>query len=128
MIDDDPAPRTPTRGIPHLDGEQVRALRRVDAKSHLVQRATEGFAPLPLDGLRRAKGMSLAAIAALARMSESEAARLEAADSLDNVPVAVLRRYVAALGGELEIVARFPDTGHLLGIGGACRAAGEAEE
>ena len=30
-----------------------------------------------------------------------------------------LRRYVEALGGKLELVARFPSTGHLIGLGGA---------
>ena len=41
--------------------------------------------------------------------TQGEISRLESREDLDEVRVATLRRYVQAVGGELELVAKFGD-------------------
>lgn len=52
--------------------------------------------------LRRMSGKTQAEVAGIAKMTQSALSRME---QRDDSPVPSLRRYVEALGGELEIVA-----------------------
>ncbi len=64
---------------------------------------------LTLRGVREAAGMSQTAVAESAHMDQGDISRLEARPSLDDCQLDTLGRYVAALGGQLELVARFGD-------------------
>ena len=61
---------------------------------------------LPLQELRHARELTQATLAEAMECGQDEVSKLERrADML----VSTLRRYVEAMGGSLEIVARFPD-------------------
>lgn len=68
--------------------------------------ADEMRASLPLHELRRARELSQATLAELLEMDQGNLSKLE---QRTDMYVSTLRRYVEALGGELEIVARFRD-------------------
>ena len=61
---------------------------------------------LPLHELRAARRLSQEALAAMLQTGQSSVSRLE---SRTDMYVSTLRGYIEALGGELEITARFPD-------------------
>lgn len=81
----------------HLSPEQQE---RVD---DLV---TRDLATLNLQALRKQLGVTQAALAEAAGFAQGEVSRIE--QRADHM-VSTLRRVVTALGGELEIHARFPD-------------------
>ena len=59
---------------------------------------------LPLRTVREGAGKTQVDVAALAKMDQSDVSRLERRPDLDDVQVATLRRYIEALGGQVEIV------------------------
>jgi len=71
-----------------------------------VSRARAMLEEMPLQELRQARKLSQEALAAELETSQSNVSKLE---GRVDVYVSTLRRYIEALGGELEIVARFPD-------------------
>lgn len=79
---------------------------------------------LTLRAVREAVGKTQMEIADASDIDQGDVSRLEARESLDECQVDTLRRYVAALGGELELVATFGDkkislTGSARGQGGS---------
>jgi predicted transcriptional regulator len=58
--------------------------------------------------LREAYGLNQANVAQRLGVSQSRVSRLERGD-MDHTELATIRAYVVALGGELEIVAKFGD-------------------
>ena len=82
--------------------EQMDPARRarVEAK---VQAA---IADMPLSELRRARDLSQTRLAEILETSQSEVSKIERRTDLY---LSTLRSYIEAMGGELEIVARFPD-------------------
>ena len=76
------------------------AQRRVEAKSAELE------AEMQLAELRQAMRLSQAEIAEVLEVSQSSVAKMEKrADML----VGTLRRFIQAMGGDLELIARFPD-------------------
>ena len=69
--------------------------------------------PLTLSLLREAAGKSQVEVATEAGMNQAEVSRVE---HRKDVLVPTLRRFLAALGAELEIVAVFPKTGHRIRV------------
>jgi hypothetical protein len=77
------------------------------ANQLLAARKTRAMArELPLPELRIARRLSQNAVAAMLKTGQSSVSRLE---SRADMYVSTLRGYIEALGGELEITARFPD-------------------
>jgi transcriptional regulator with XRE-family HTH domain len=64
---------------------------------------------LTLRAVREAVGKTQVEIADASAIDQGDVSRLEARESLDECQVDTLRRYVAALGGELDLVATFGD-------------------
>lgn len=60
-----------------------------------------------LGTLRRLRGLPQAAVARHLRVSQPHIAQIE---GQADMYLSTLRRYVEALGGELELIARFPDS------------------
>ncbi len=83
------------------DVEPVRVLGR-------GLRAAKGV-HLTLRTIRESVGATQVAVAAESQINQADISRLEAHHDFDDCQVATLRRYVAALGGDLELVARFGD-------------------
>ena len=73
---------------------------RVDAR---VRAALE---EMPLQELRRARELSQSRLAELLEMTQPEVSKIEHRTDLY---ISTLRSYIEAMGGELEILARFPD-------------------
>lgn len=64
---------------------------------------------LTLRTVREAAGKTQADVGEAARIDQGDVSRLETRGNLDDCQVETLRRYVVALGGELELVAVFGD-------------------
>lgn len=77
-----------------------------EARTRTYRRLME--AEMRLNELRRRRGLSQAQIAAALEVSQPNVSRIEQEDDLY---LSTLARYVAALGGSLEVRAVFPDTG-----------------
>lgn len=64
------------------------------------------IAAMPLHELRHAKAMSQAKLAESLHVNQAAISKME---HRTDVYVSTLRDYIRAMGGELEIIARFPD-------------------
>jgi hypothetical protein len=71
---------------------------------------------MTLRGLREGTGLKQTEVAESSGIDQGDVSRLEARDSLDDCQVGTLRRYVVALGGELELVATFGDKRFTLAV------------
>jgi len=70
------------------------------------QQAEDEVLEMNLRALREVSGKTQTEIAEVVKMTQSQLSRLEHRE--DHL-VSTLRRYVEALGGELEVIARFDD-------------------
>ncbi|WP_211470219.1 XRE family transcriptional regulator [Collimonas humicola] len=73
---------------------------RADAKFHALLKE------MPLHELRHARGLSQKALAAVLHVEQPAIAKLE---RRADMYISSLRAHIEAMGGELEIIARFPD-------------------
>ena len=64
---------------------------------------------LTIRAVREAVGKTQVDVAAKSAMDQSDVSRLEGREDFEECLVSTLRRYVAALGGQLELVASFGD-------------------
>jgi predicted XRE-type DNA-binding protein len=74
------------------------------AQAHLKTRAM--LAEMPLHELRRARGLSQKVLATTLGVQQPAVAKLE---RRTDMYISTLRSHIEAMGGELEVVARFPD-------------------
>ena len=86
---------------PRPELEPVRVLGR-------GLRAARGVR-LTLKTLREASGKTQIDVARGSQIDQGDVSRLESREDFDDCLVATLRRYVEALGGTLDLVARFGD-------------------
>jgi ribosome-binding protein aMBF1 (putative translation factor) len=84
----------------------LRAKMAPERQKRVHERAQALLAELPLQALRQARRMTQEA---LARRLGSQQALVSKLERRADMYVSSLRTYVEALGGELEIVARFPN-------------------
>jgi len=92
---------TPAKRPRMRSSESVRVLGR-------GLRAQRGV-HLTLRAVREAVGKTQVDVARDAAMDQSDVSRLESKESFEDCLVSTLRRYVGALGGELDLVASFGD-------------------
>ncbi len=90
-----------TKRVSEADAEPVRVLGR-------GLRARRGVR-LTLRTVREAIGKTQVDVSREAQMNQGDVSRLEARTDLGDCQVGTLRRYIEALGGELEVIARFGD-------------------
>jgi hypothetical protein len=64
------------------------------------------LAELPLAELRRARGLSQKTLAGVLNVDQASISKME---RRTDMYISTLRSHIEAMGGELEIVARFPD-------------------
>lgn len=81
-------------------GMSLESLARSDARYH------ELLAEMPLHELRRARGLSQKALAEVLHVQQPSIAKME---RRTDMYISTLRSHIEAMGGELEIVARFPE-------------------
>lgn len=88
--------------------------RRVESETEPVRvlgrglRAQRGV-HLTLRTLREATGKTQAGVAEASGIDQADISRLEGRESFDDCQVSTIQRYIAALGGNLELVAGFGD-------------------
>ena len=88
--------------------------RRVESEAEPMRvlgrglRAQRGV-HLPLRTIREATGKTQVDVTGASQMDQADISRLEGRASFDDCVVSTLKRYVSALGGQLELVATFGD-------------------
>lgn len=83
--------------IDKLPDERQKAIRaRIDAE----------LEQLPLQELRHAQKLTQVQVAAALKMNQAAVSKME---HQTDMYVSTLRRFVAAMGGELKIIAQFPE-------------------
>lgn len=85
---------------------ELRARMSPESRARAAKLTAEMLAEMPLHVLRHARGLTQEELAAILGTTQASVSRLE---RRGDVHVSSLRRYVAAMGGELEITARFPE-------------------
>ncbi len=85
---------------------ELRAGMSADRRARVAARTTTALKEMPLHELRRARELTQTALAEAMGTSQGEVSKIEQRADLY---VSTLRKYLEAMGGELEIVARFPD-------------------
>jgi len=85
---------------------ELRAKMSPEAKAKSEVMAQEIFEQLPLQELRRAREYSQQTLADAMGVPQSAISKIE---RRTDAYVSTLRKYLRAMGGELEIVAAFPD-------------------
>jgi DNA-binding XRE family transcriptional regulator len=86
--------------------KDLRAKMPAESQARAHARAQQMLAELPLQELRQARRMSQERLAELLGGKQASVSKLE---HRTDMYVSTLRSYVEALGGALDIVARFPD-------------------
>ena len=76
------------------------ALERSDVKAQVM------LAEMPLNELRQARGLSQKMLADVLHVQQPSIAKLE---KRTDMYISTLRSHIEAMGGELEVVAKFPD-------------------
>lgn len=85
---------------------ELEAKMSTEAIARSDTRYREMVAEMPLNELRRARGVSQETLAKLLHIKQPNIAKLE---KRTDIYVSTLRATIEAMGGTLEIVARFPD-------------------
>jgi transcriptional regulator with XRE-family HTH domain len=85
---------------------ELQARMSPGAQALARDRATRMIADMPLQGLRQARRLSQETLADNLGISQPQVSKIEHSTDLY---LSTLRRYVEAMGGDLEMVARFPE-------------------
>lgn len=86
--------------------KKVREQMAPDRQERIQSRTQELLAELPLQELRQARALSQAELAQVLGLNQATISKLE---RRTDMYLSSLRRFVEAMGGELEISAQFPD-------------------
>ncbi len=84
----------------------LRARMSAPARTRAGNKAAAMLAEMPLHELRQARGLTQKALAQALQVQQPSIAKLE---RRADMYLSTLRNHIKAMGGELEIVARFPD-------------------
>jgi ribosome-binding protein aMBF1 (putative translation factor) len=84
----------------------LRDVMSAEAKKEISRQAEQIMSDMPLHELRRARGMSQKVLAENLRVQQPAIAKME---RRADMYISTLRSHIEAMGGELEITARFPD-------------------
>jgi len=77
-----------------------------DAREHIEVRVGQALKEMPLQELRETRQLTQQQIAEQLKSGQAAVSKLE---RRADMYVSTLRRFIEAMGGELEIIARFPD-------------------
>jgi predicted transcriptional regulator len=84
----------------------LRAQMSPQAQKKAQRKTKEMLAEMPLQELRQARGLSQKTLADTLQVQQPSIARLE---KRTDMYLSTLRNHIEAMGGELEVIARFPD-------------------
>ena len=85
---------------------ELRGKMSAEAVARSEARAQTMLAEMPLQELRQARGLSQKMLADVLHVQQPSIAKLE---KRTDMYLSTLRSHIEAMGGELEIIARFPD-------------------
>ncbi len=78
----------------------------IERKAKISERITEALAQMPLAELRQARKLTQEQMARSMKIKQASVSKME---GQADMYISTLRKYITAMGGELEIVAKFPD-------------------
>jgi predicted XRE-type DNA-binding protein len=84
----------------------LRGKMKPDARERANSMAQSMLAEMPLNELRQARGLSQKMLAEVLHVQQPAIAKIE---KRTDMYLSTLRSHIEAMGGELDIVARFPD-------------------
>ncbi len=84
----------------------LRAKMKPEAQKRAKAAAQTMLSEMPLNELRQARGLSQKMLAEVLQVQQPAIAKLE---KRADMYLSTLRSHIEAMGGELEVVARFPD-------------------
>jgi predicted XRE-type DNA-binding protein len=85
---------------------ELRQAMTPQARAQAEQQTQSMLAEMPLHELRRARGLSQKMLAEALHVQQPSVAKLE---RRTDMYISTLRSHIEAMGGELEVVAKFPD-------------------
>lgn len=85
---------------------ELRAAMTPAARAEAERQSQAMLAEMPLHELRRARGLSQKMLAEALHVQQPSVAKLE---RRTDMYISTLRSHIEAMGGELEVIARFPD-------------------
>lgn len=85
---------------------ELRAGMSLASRARARAKARAMLAEMPLQELRHARGLSQETLAAALHVRQASISKLE---RRTDMYISTLRSHIRAMGGELEIVARFPE-------------------
>jgi DNA-binding XRE family transcriptional regulator len=85
---------------------ELRARMTPAAQAHSAASAQAMLAALPLNELRQARGLSQKMLADVLHVQQPAIAKME---KRTDMYLSTLRSHIEAMGGQLEVLARFPD-------------------
>jgi len=85
---------------------ELRTKMPPESRARAEAKTKEMLAEMPLNELRQARGLSQATLAKVLNVQQPSIAKLE---HRTDMYLSTLRSHIEAMGGMLEIVARFPD-------------------
>jgi predicted transcriptional regulator len=85
---------------------QLRTKMSIESQEQSAVKAEAMLAEMPLNELRQARGLSQKMLADVLHVQQPAIAKLE---KRTDMYISTLRSHIEAMGGELEVVAKFPD-------------------
>jgi DNA-binding XRE family transcriptional regulator len=84
----------------------LRAQMSPESQARTEAKAQAMLAEMPLNELRQARGLSQKMLAEVLHVQQPAIAKIE---KRTDMYISTLRSHIEAMGGQLEVVARFPD-------------------
>jgi len=85
---------------------ELEAKMSPEAREWVKQEVAKALVEMPLNELRNARGLSQKMLAETLHIQQPAIAKLE---KRTDMYISTLRSHIKAMGGELEVIARFPD-------------------
>jgi ribosome-binding protein aMBF1 (putative translation factor) len=85
---------------------ELRQAMTPQARAQAEQQTQSMLAEMPLHELRRARGLSQKVLAETLHVQQPSVAKME---RRTDMYISTLRSHIEAMGGELEVIAKFPD-------------------
>ena len=84
----------------------LRARMSSEAQARAATRAEAMLLEMPLQDIRKSRNVTQVELAQVLNVKQAAISKLE---NREDMYVSTLREYIRALGGELQLVAKFPD-------------------
>lgn len=85
---------------------ELRSRMSPQAQARAAAKAQAMLAEMPLNELRQARGLSQKMLAEVLHVQQPSIAKME---KRTDMYLSTLRSHIEAMGGQLEVIARFPD-------------------